>query len=329
MHTSVKTGKENKTLDLFKFAASILIAATHLPSVFPSAIAGVYFKQWYFRFCVPFFFVSTGFFFYKSRNKVQYLKRVFWLFALSYLLYLPQILAGVGSLADVISRLRWNLVVGYEHLWYLSALLEGLLIWFVLEKIPVVNGLFRKLGTVAGILLLLAGALLDEHYHLLNNPLLTAVGDFLLNFGGPRNVVFMGFPLLILGGAAARWEEKLQRIPLAVLVLAWVGLRLLAFWECGYLLRGIGSGIDTDLTFFGCWPALVLFLVSFRFQVPISESLAKMLRKLSEYVYIFHPLVAAQITGCYPMAPVPLLVSTIVICCVLYLLLEKQFTVKK
>lgn len=329
MQTTVQTGKENKTLDVFKFVASILIVATHLPSVFSSEMVSQYFTQWYIRFCVPFFYVSTGFFFYKSRQKWQYIKRVFWLFALSYLLYLPKILVDAGTVLEVISRLRWNLIVGYEHLWYLSAILEGLLIWFLLEKIPGINVLFRKLGTAASVLLLLLGALLDEHYRLLDSSLLTAVGEFLRNFGGPRNVVFMGFPLLVMGGAAARWEKEFRKIPFAVLVLAWVALRLLAFWECGYLLRGLGSGIDTDLTFFGCWPALVLFLISFRFQLPIPENLAKILRKLSEYVYIFHPMVASQITGCLPMTPPALLVSTIVICCVLYLLLEKQFVLKK
>lgn len=329
MQMTIKTGKENTTLDVFKFAASMLIVASHLPSVFSAEIAELYFKQWYFRFCVPFFFIATGFFFYKSKNKGLYLKRVFWLFALSYLLYLPAILEDAGTLAEAISRLRWNLVVGYEHLWYLSALLEGLLIWYVLEKIPVINGLFRRAGLVVSVLLILIGALLDEHYHLLDNTFLTAAGDFLLNFGGPRNVIFMGFPLLVLGGAAARWEKELQRIPLVVLILAWVVLRGFAFLECGYLLRGVGSGIDTDLTFFGCWPGLVLFLISARFQIPIPEDSAKLLRKLSEYVYVFHPMVAQQIANCFSLTPQVLFFATIAICCALYVLLEKQFIVKK
>ena len=74
MQMTISAGKENKTLDLIKFAACILIAATHLPTVFSSELATLYFKQWYFRFCVPFFFVSTGFFFEKSQNKWLYLR---------------------------------------------------------------------------------------------------------------------------------------------------------------------------------------------------------------------------------------------------------------
>ena len=329
MQMTISAGKENKTLDLVKFAACILIAATHLPTVFSSELATLYFKQWYFRFCVPFFFVSTGFFFEKSQNKWLYLKRIFWLVALSYLLYLPNILEGAGTLSEAVSRLRWNLVVGYEHLWYLSALLEGLLIWYVLQRLPVISGLLRKLGVAVSVLLLLVGALLDEYYPLLNNGIVTAAGDFLRNFGGPRNVVFMGFPLLILGGGAARWEQKLRRIPTIILLLAWVLLRGLAFWECSFLLRSVGAGIDTDLTFFGCWPGLVLFLLSFRFQIPVSDKVAKRLRKLSEYVYVFHPMVAHQISRCIPMEPAVLLISTIVVCCVLFFLLEKQFVKPK
>lgn len=132
---------------------------------------------------------------------------------LGYVLYLPAILEGAQNFSDIISKLRWNLVIGYEHLWYLSAAFEGLLLWYLLEKIPVISGLFQKLALPGCILLFFMGALLDEHYHVLNIPLLTSAGDFLLRFGGSRNFIFMGFPLMIFGGAFSRHAEKLRKLP--------------------------------------------------------------------------------------------------------------------
>lgn len=329
MENAVIVRKENKTLDVFKYVACILIAATHLPSVFTDSVWDFYYNQWFFRFCVPFFFVSSGYFYYKSRDRKKTLVRIGWLFALSYVLYLPPILEGATDLHSVISKLRWNLIFGYEHLWYLSAAFEGMIIWFVLEKIPVVNKLFHKLGIPACVVLLLLGALLGEYYKILGTGLLYSVGEILAVFGGPRNVVFMGFPLLMFGGTIARYEEKVRKIPVLALLAAWVILRALAYWECTYLYGQLGSGIRLDLSFFGCWPAVILFALSFRFQIPVPEGFAKLLRRMAEYVYVLHPLIAMLLMRYTPMAPIPLWLTTIVLCSLIYVLLEKQFVIKK
>jgi len=329
METVTSVGNENKTLDVFKFLACVIIAATHLPSMFESEIENFYFNQWFFRFCVPFFYVSSGYFFYKTSDKLRTIRRIFWLYAFSYVLYLPAVLEGAYDLNRVISKLRWNLVIGYEHLWYLNSTLQGFVIWYILEKTPVISKIFRKIGISVCVLLILLGALLDEHYHLLGNGLFQRVGDFLLIFGGPRNVVFMGFPLLVLGGAVARYEAVLRKLPALVLILLWVVIRALAWWECTYLLKALGSGITNDLTFFGCWPALILFMLSFKFQIPIPEAFAKLLRRMAEYIYVLHPLIAALISKYIPLAPTPLWLSTIALCSLIYILLEKQFVLKK
>lgn len=326
MQQLVTQGRENKALDIFKFLACILVTQTHLPSVFSDPLWEMYYCQWFFRFCVPFFFVSSGYFFYRTRNKVKALKRIAWLFALSNLLYLPAMVSGAADLSEVISKLRWNLVFGYEHLWYLSATLEGLILWYVLEKIPVIRDIFRRIGIPACLVLLLAGALLDEYYHLFESGPIRAAGEFLSVFGGPRNVVFFGFPMLVLGGAMARYEHTIRRIPTWLLPVLWIVLRAMGFWECTWLFERLGYGMSTDLTFFGWLPALVLFELSFRIRVPISEGFAKLLRKLAEYVYILHPITAMLISAYLPLSPMALWAATILMSSGLYLLLEKNMT---
>lgn len=322
MPTIERKRTENKAMDVFKFLASMIIAATHLPSVFRDPVVHAYYTEWFFRFCVPFYFLCSGYFFSKSRNRLRTIRRIGELLVLGMLLYLPRMLEGVGNLAEVISRLRWNLVFGYEHLWYLSAALEGLVAWYLLEKIPLFARWLPKLEIPAAVLLLWLGALLDEYYVLLENPAIQAAGNLLSNFGGPRNGLFMGLPLLLLGGAVARREEKLREIPTAALVLAWVLLRGGAWLECRFLFASRGYGVTNDLTFLGWIPAVVLLVLSFRLSMPVSDSLGKQLRKSSEYIYILHPLAAAWISRLLPLTPVPLLLATIGLCLAVYLLAE-------
>lgn len=329
METAALKNRENTTLDVFKALACVIVTTAHLPSLFTTEVGRVYFNEWFLRFCVPFFFVCSGYFFSKASDKKKPLKRMAWLLALCYVLYLPAVLEGASDARGVLSRLRWNLVFGYEHLWYLNASLEGMLIWYLLEKIPVISKAFRKLAVPAGVVLLPVGALLDEHYRLINNEALRAVGELLSVFGGPRNAIFMGFPLLVLGGAMAQHEDKIRKVPAWALVALWVFLRGLAYWECGYLYQNLGMTISCDLTFFGCWPALCLFALSGKFQLPIPVRLAKCLRRMTEYVYILHPLIAALILKYIPLAPVPLWLGTIALCGGIYLLLEKQFAIKQ
>ena len=76
MNQTVVQGKENRTLDLFKAIACVLVTEAHLPSVFSDPMKEMYFFQWFIRFCVPLFFVSSGYFFYRSKNKEKALKRI-------------------------------------------------------------------------------------------------------------------------------------------------------------------------------------------------------------------------------------------------------------
>jgi fucose 4-O-acetylase-like acetyltransferase len=328
MVTQITKQNENCTLDVVKFAASVLVTASHMPGLFSSVLVEDYYSGWFFRFCVPLFFASTGYFFQKSTRKKQTLLRMAWLFTLSYVLYLPQILDGAGNIAEVLSRLRWNLVIGYEHLWYLSAAFAGLLVWYFLDHVPVLSGLMRHLAIPVSIALLLSGALLDEHYRWLGIDFLEKVGLALSNFGGPRNVVFMGLPLMLLGGGIARYETQIRRIPTVVLLVLWVLLRGLAFWEYGWLVAKLGPGLSTDMSLFGMWPGVILLVLSFRFHLPIPEKTAKLMRKLSEYIYVLHPLVMVQICRCIQISPRLLLPMTIGMCALVYILLEKQFAAK-
>ena len=70
----------NKTniLDLIKVVACVLIVGSHCLPLFRNDGLNYYYGQWFFRFCVPLFFVSTGYFFAKMEvaRKKAYIKRI-------------------------------------------------------------------------------------------------------------------------------------------------------------------------------------------------------------------------------------------------------------
>lgn len=122
--------KLSNTLDLIKAAACILIVGSHCLPLFRNDELNFYYGQWFFRFCVPLFFVSTGYFFAKMETVRQkaYIRRIILLYLGASLLYLP--LYFNGSIMSIMS----NLIFGFHHLWYLSALAMGLVIITIARK---------------------------------------------------------------------------------------------------------------------------------------------------------------------------------------------------
>lgn len=321
--------RENTLLDIFRVLACVLVVTIHMPEMFSTEWINVFWGEWLVRFAVPFFFVCTGFFFEQTPRKGSALKRMAWLMAFAYVLYLPAVLEGAEVFSQVLSKLRWNLVIGYEHLWYISACVESMILWILIEKVGMLSKIFQKVRVPTAVGLILLGALLDEHYRLSTWPLLHRLGDFLLNFGGPRNFLFMGFPLMLLGGAIAEHVERVRRIPLWGIVSASIGLWILAFLECGWLYTHLGSDISNDLSFFGWMPALCLVVLSLKCNLPISERLARSLRRATLYVYILHPLMAMLIGRYLVLSPVALCLATLGLCFAVAFLLEKQFAAKR
>ena len=91
MQSNVTQKKENKLLDVIKYFSAILILASHCLPLIPNDSFNFFFGQWFFRFCVPLFIISSGYFFtsFDRGGKVKYLKRIAVLYIIASLLYLP------------------------------------------------------------------------------------------------------------------------------------------------------------------------------------------------------------------------------------------------
>ena len=136
-------------IDQIKVITCILIIGSHCLPLITSDVANYYYGQWFFRFCVPFFFISSGYFFTKMSDERQrlYIKRILLIYLISTVIYTPLFIR--GSLLSIVK----NIVFGYHHLWYLSALAMGLMLIYTVDKLLRDRKYYLILTLVGGVLL--------------------------------------------------------------------------------------------------------------------------------------------------------------------------------
>ena len=309
--------KAGNSVDVAKAVACVLIVGSHCLPIFKSEIMNYYYSQWLFRFCVPFFFISTGFFFggMDAERKKKYIIRIAVLYLISSILYLPLSLHGSKTLAVK------YLIFGVRHLWYLSALTVGLILAVLSERI------LKNRRFIIASLLLLGGVLLDEYYKLLNVSFIKELANGIEFIGGARNGLFFALPMILLGeyigeinGNLEERINELRRNDRKTYILAFIGLLFLSFLEASILRRYISEDITLDLSLFGWMPAIPLLLLMLSYKSFLTYEQSRKLRKIVDYVYIIHIWVAViterYLDLKYSMKFLLVLVISVVVSCV-------------
>lgn len=322
--------KENKLLDIFKFFAALLIVASHCLPLVPNNYINFLYGQWFFRFCVPLFLISSGYFFasFENSRKIKYIKRIAIIYCISALLYMP-FYANNG----IITLVRYA-ILGYHHLWYLSALVLSLLLYFVLEKTPL-SKIFNKLYPFVALLLIIIGAFYDEYQYIFSKvnsfPLVVFINKAIQFTGGPRHALFFGFPMILIGKFLHEHQSdiKIQKATCIVLIVVSFFVSLAE----GLTLRHFGGeSITCDITLFNYLPAVFLLILTFSYCPKVLESLnTKAIRKTADIVYISHILIIELVNKFLGIKYIPrlvlvLIVSVAVSC--LYIKIEKRILKK-
>lgn len=318
--------KENKLLDIFKFFAALLIVASHCLPFVPNNYINFLYGQWFFRFCVPLFLISSGYFFstFKKKQKIKYIKRIAVIYCFSALLYVP-FYANKGITTFVRCA-----ILGYHHLWYLSALVLSLLLYFVLEETPL-NKIFNKLYPFVALLLIIIGAFYDEYQYVFNKvndfPLVVFINKAILNIGGPRHALFFAFPMILIGKFLHKHQSEIKIQKATCIVLIVVSL-FVSLAECLMLRHFGGESITCDITLFNYLPAAFLLILTFSYCPKVLESLdTKAIRKTADIVYISHVLIIGLVDKFLGIKYLPrlvlvLIVSVVVSC--LYIKIKKN-----
>ncbi|MGN0182428.1 MAG: acyltransferase family protein [Candidatus Ornithomonoglobus sp.] len=208
MKSAVKTRKYNYCLDFIKGIACICVVLMHCE--FPGAL-GTYI-QTISRFCVPFFFMVSGYFcFYeggiKAKSRVLKIKHIFKITIAASVFYVlvavtARFVFGEEGALNVSLRNIFNLIVFNEpvviagQLWFMFALLYVYIMYAIIEKLKLVKLAYCFIPILIAVYIAAA-----QGAHL--------IGISIPNFYY-RNFLIEGFPLFMLGHWIHRNKAKLQ-----------------------------------------------------------------------------------------------------------------------
>ena len=182
-----------------------------------------------------------------------------------------------------------RLVIGYHHLWYISALLFALIVSYLLEKFKPIKT-SKKLYAILTISLLAVGIFFDEYYKLFRNNKINSIATILDLFGGGRNFLFMALPIITIGRFISLNINKVLNTKPFIQIIFIILFTILSFLEVLFLFNKNGSTITCDITLFNWIPSVFLFITTFYWNPKSLNKSSRMLRKCVDIVYIVHVL---------------------------------------
>lgn len=287
-------------IDIAKFIAALLVIAIHCAPFYEiNETWNFIYVQIISRLAVPFFFTVSGWLFFQkldlhkgardeaNRKALQhYWLRIAKLYLAWSALYLPLLviswIKGGFTAATCIRLLRDFLFNGtYYHLWFLPALLLGIVIVYAL----VMKWGKRFSLIVCGILYLI-GMVLNVYGPALHDVVLlgNVIQCYESVLATARNGIFFAPLFLILGIYAQDFmNQQYKKQTLLAFVISMIALCLEAFG-----LRSFGIMNDLTCMYLFLVPSvffLLLFLLQFSFA---GNQLTLCLRKLSLLIYVSH-----------------------------------------
>ncbi|WP_220738590.1 acyltransferase family protein [Leuconostoc miyukkimchii] len=301
-------------LDVFKLIAAFFVVGIHAWPL-PDINSNIILFQGLGRFAVPFFLLSSGFLLEKKLQNVmekkvyilQYVKRLFLFYVAWWITYLwltPLTWGGVYRFEgqqgiqlfkSILNQYIFNFFTGSTFIgsWYISATIIGIVIVFIMfDRISYLMQFLIGVTWFSVLLvILLQGNKISS---------ITIILKYLPHVL-PAETFLVAVPFLIFGRIIARYEEKLNKIPIALLTVTVIGLLPVIAKEI-FFWRSTGSTISNEQLFFADILAMVVLIIAIntstrKIQIPS----AKHLRGFSSFVYMgqFGLLILAPILHKY------------------------------
>lgn len=273
--------KRNYSVDFMKLILSLMIVSFHcLPELNRPFLIAVY-EEWICRICVPFFFLSTGFFLKNADwNRIKkYIGKIIVLYFISILLYLP------FDFRVYTSESLFNTLVfkgPHYHLWFFPALIIGVMLNYCMK------GVKRKYQFAVVLMLFSFGIFFNEYYRFFMDklPALDVIHFYLAKIGGTKNGVFFGFPMIYFGSTINNKNHD----DFKLLVIS----SFLSLCECVLVLKTLSYPF-LDLSVFGWVPAYYLLRICLKNEIFKAKQYPVFISKLSTIIYIIHPAIISFI----------------------------------
>jgi surface polysaccharide O-acyltransferase-like enzyme len=288
----------NGGIDAARLALALLVVMAHCASFMAvSPAAHFYFNNGFARVIVPFFLLTTGYFFDRqiARGIGPWVWRVMRVYLGWTLVFLPFLL----FYQEVTPyRLGLTLFFGFFHLWYLPALIGGMVLLHAARNLPdgVLMGLAAGLFCIGGTVQYAENLFLDLSQW--PNPY-----DLLVL---TRNFLFYGFPFLALGLLIARGRLLAGISPMRRLGLLLLATAMLVV-ETTLEYRSLDPEGFYDLTFsaFVLTPVLFVTVRDLPVVLPGFDP-----RRMSMVIYLSHPLYLLPLRELTGWGPVTLTLAT-------------------
>lgn len=274
-------------IDIFRIISAVLVVSIHtFPLKDIAPVFDFYLVKGLGRIAVPFFFMTTAYFYFLKPSKerlVKILKQYLVIYIIAIIIYFPINLYNLCYLQD---NLLFNAIKAitfdgtFYHLWYLPATVIGLIIVSMLHKY-----VSLKKGLVIVSVLYLIGLGGDSYYGLVNNvPVIKNFYDIIFGFCEyTRNGLFMAPLFLWLGKWLVSYQDSFKTIDLAAGLFVSMGLMLIEV----RVLRDLGFPRHDAMNLM--LPIVMIFLYLSLFKY--TGKRLTLCKSLSLLIYILHPWV--------------------------------------
>ncbi|SJZ53223.1 acyltransferase family protein [Anaerorhabdus furcosa] len=304
-----------KIIDYVKYIAAIMIVCIHCTQLFPIDILDFFFRQIICRVAVPFFFISSAYFFRKGYNKDQkylgkYLKKSIYSYLLWSIIFLPIGLNWIQQNLTISEELMpIAFLVGlfhtgtYYHLWYIPAMIFSL---FAITKLLKYFGYKTIIIVCFGFFLF---GSIETYYGFLQNGWFKDFFDLLISFMfTTRSGLFYGLIFVTLGFYIVDHQEDLRR-NIKGMRIATIVCALLLIIE-GFAIYNV-PGLDMNFLIMLVPFSFVSFITLLSCPIAIKND-TRRVRELSKYIYFIHPVCIVIIEEIGKAFDLPILASGIV-----------------
>lgn len=295
-------------IDLVKFLLAIFLVAAHFGNEWGKLPTIIDYTLSLYIIVVPFFFVCSGYFLWRSIIKAdspgivykKYIIRILKLYLSWSVIYLVfKILAwiknGVGD-GEILRYIHHSLVHStYSTIWFLPACALGaLMIWGLTKKLSI------KTVSIVAIVLYIIGCLGYSYDFIWTRLGLGGVNDLIASYKSvfvtTRNGVFNGFPWMWLGVLLAQRESKNKLNRRSVSVIGCIASLALVVAEA-FIIKRIGA-VDVNTTFLVI--PFTWFFVELLIGLDIFVPHNKWMRQMSTLIFVSQRIFLTAIPTLFP-----------------------------
>ena len=297
--------ERNLRIDYFRLILCLLVIPIHTqPLLAEDSLAGWLISNGISRIAVPCFFIISGYLAYTKFDNIKserkHLLHLFVVYIVWSLIYLPTYYSSVEPRSFITFAL-----FGYYHLWFLPALIVGLLLLFVVRK-------YIRNTTIillSGIVLYIAGCIME---------------NLSLPYRSFCNGIFFGYPFIVLGYYIQ--QKNIHNI------LKYKYLYPAVFISVMLLFVESYNGYITDFyhnIFLSLYILCPLLLICVLKGAKYKES-KNNIAKISAGVYYIHILIITQIitlADSYNITRIPLIIAISILFAIFIVVINKWIKV--